>query len=180
MIAWWASNKVAANLLMAGIIIAGIMAFGRMEREVNITTPLPFFRVTVAWPGAAPQEMEEQIVIRLEEALNDLDNIDQIFSQAREGFSGVFIVADPQVDTTRFLNDIKLRVDGITSLPRGIEPPKVEQLITRNELMRIVVSGDVSEMVLKRAAEVARDEVVLLPGAAITQLFGVRSAEVSI
>ena len=180
MIAWWASNKVAANLLMAGIIIAGIMAFGRMEREVNITTPLPFFRVTVVWPGAAPQEMEEQIVIRLEDALNDLDNIDQIFSQAREGFGGVFIVADPQVDTTRFLNDIKLRVDGITSLPRGIEPPKVEQLITRNELMRIVVSGDVSEMALKRAAENVRDEVVLLPGAAITQLFGVRAEEVSI
>jgi multidrug efflux pump subunit AcrB len=180
MIAWWASNKVAANLLMAGIIIMGILSFNRMEREVNITTPLPFFRVTVVWPGAAPQEMEEQIVIRLEEALNDLDGIDQIFSQAREGFGGVFVVADPSVDETRFLNDIKLRVDGISSLPRGIEPPKVEQLITRNELMRIVVSGNVSEMALKRAAEDIRDEVVLLPGAAITQLFGVRAEEVSI
>ena len=180
MIAWWAKNKVAANLLMAGIIITGLLSMGRMEREVNLTTPLPFFRVVVTWPGAAAQEMEEQIVIRLEESLNDLDNIDQMFSQAGEGFGGVFIIADPQVDTSRFINDIKLRVDAISSFPRDIEPPRVEQLITRNELMRIVVSGDVGEMELKRAAESVRDQVVLLPGASITNLFGVRAEEVSI
>ncbi|GER00978.1 hypothetical protein JCM17845_16010 [Iodidimonas gelatinilytica] len=180
MIAWWAKNTVAANLLMFGIMLAGAMSFFNMEREVWPTLRVNWVEVTVAWPGAAPQEVEEQIILRIEESLSDLDNIDRVRSIASESVALVYIEADRSVDMDRFINDVKLRVDGISTLPSDIEPPRVREILTRNELIRVGVSGDVDERLLKRTAEKVRDEMALLPGVSIVELFGARNEEVSI
>lgn len=71
----------------------------------------------MAWPGAAPQEVEEQIILRIEESLSDLDNIDRVRSIASESVALVYIEADRSVDMDRFINDVKLRVDGISTFP---------------------------------------------------------------
>ena len=157
MIAWWTRNAVAANLLMIGIIASGILAFQAMEREVWPTIQVNWVEVTVPWPGAAPQEVEEQIVIRIEESLTDLDNIDRIRSIAAEGYATVYIEANRKVDIADFINEVKLRVDSISTLPRDIEPPRVREILTRNELIRIAVHGEVGERMLKRVAEQVRD-----------------------
>lgn len=180
MIAWWARNTVAANLLMAGILFLGISSFFAMEREVWPTFRVNWVEVTVVWPGAAPQEVEEQIVIRIEESLADLDNVLRLRSSAREGFAQVYIEANTKTDIGQFLSDVKLRVDSINSFPRDIEQPKVREVMTRNEMIRLAVHGEVDERILKRTAERMRDEVALLPGASIVTLFGARQEEVSI
>lgn len=180
MIAWWAANRVAANLLMAGILIAGLLAFLRMEREVFPTFRVNWVEITVAWPGAAPQEVEEQIVLRIEESLVDLDNIDRIRSIAVEGSARLYIEANRRVDMDRFLNDVKLRIDSISTLPADIEPPRVREILTRNEIVRLAVHGEAPEKLLKREAERVRDEISLLPGVSIVELFGAREEEVSI
>jgi multidrug efflux pump subunit AcrB len=179
-IAWWARNTVAANLLMVGIVISGILSFFAMEREVWPTFRINWVEVTVAWPGAAPQEVEEQIVIRIEESLADLDNVERLRSSAREGFAQIFIEANSKIDIGQFLSDVKLRVDSINSFPRDIEQPRVREILTRNEMIRLAVHGDVDERILKRTAERMRDEVALLPGASIVTLFGARQEEVAI
>lgn len=179
-IAWWARNTVAANLLMVGILISGILSFISMEREVWPTFRVNWVEVTVTWPGAAPQEIEEQIIIRIEDSLADLDNIKRIRSIAAENSGLIYIEASRQVDMDRFINDVKLRIDSISTLPRDIEPPRVREILTRNEMIRIGVSGDVDERILKRTAEKIRDEIALLPGASIVELFGARAEEVSI
>lgn len=180
MIAWWAANRVAANLLMAGILLAGILSFLRMEREVFPTFRVNWVEITVAWPGAAPQEVEEQIIIRIEESLVDLDNVDRVRSIAVEGSARLYIEANRRVDMDRFLNDVRMRVDSISTLPADIEPPRVREILTRNEIIRLAVHGDVPEKTLKREAERVRDEISLLPGISIVELFGVRDEEVSI
>jgi len=180
LIEWFASNKVAANFLMIGILAAGLLSYMNMEREVNITVPVPYFVITAAWPGAAPQEVEEQIVIRIEEALADLDNIDRLRSTAQEGFAQIVIEASDDVDTDRFVNEVKLRIDSISTFPRDMLQPRVQQILTRNDLIRIAVHGDVPEKLLKRTAEQVRDELVLLPGASMVEFFGMRAEEVSV
>ncbi len=180
LVSWWARNPVAANLLMIGIVVSGVLAFQRLEREVFPTFQVNFVEVSVAWPGAAPQEVEEQIIIRIEEALADLDNIDRLRSTALEGVGFVIIEANPRVDMGEFINKVKLRVDGIAILPSDVEPPRVREILTRNELIRLSVFGDVDERTLKRTAERIRDEIAVLPGASIVELFGVRNEEVSI
>lgn len=179
-ISWWAHNRVAANLLMVGIIVAGVLAFFNMDREVFPPVSDGRVAISVAWPGGAPQEVEEQIVIRIEEALADMDNIDRLNATAREGSAEIMVTANPKVDMGEFINEVKLRIDGISTFPRDILQPQVREVIQRGEMIRIAIHGDAGERVLTRTAEKVRDEIGRLPGASIIQLFGARREEVSI
>ncbi|GAA5525942.1 multidrug resistance protein MdtC [Microbulbifer aestuariivivens] len=180
LIEWWASNSVAANLAMLGIFVAGLLGFGMMEREMDPQVRFPGLEISVPWPGAAPQEVEEQIVARIEEAVSDLDNIEWVRSTSAEGFGQVYILAESNVDFPRFMNDIKIRVDGISSFPRDIEPPQVQQWVNRQEFIRVAVHGDLGERELKRLAEQLRREAATLPAVSVVNLFGTRMEEVSI
>jgi multidrug efflux pump subunit AcrB len=180
LIAWWARNSVAANLVMVGIFVAGIIGFNSMEREMAPQLRLPMLQITVSWPGAAPQEVEEQIVARIEESVRDLDSIEWVRSSSGESQGEVFILADQQVDFTQFMNDVKIRVDSISSFPTDIEPPKIQQRIERQEFMRVAVHGDIGERELKRLAEQLRREAARLTAVSVVDLFGIRQEEVSV
>jgi len=180
LIAWWARNSVAANLIMIGIFVAGTIGFSQMEREMDPHVRFPGLQIMVSWPGAAPQEVEEQIVARIEESVADLDAIEWVRSSSSEGRGEIYILAEQQVDFTQFMNDVKIRVDSISSFPRDIEPPQVQQWVNRNEFMRVAVHGDLSERELKRLAETLRREAAQLQAVTVVQLFGTRQEEVSI
>ena len=180
LIEWWARNSVAANLLMVGIFVSGIIGFSSLEREMDPQVRFPGLEIEVVWPGAAPQEVEEQIVARIEEAVSDMDAIEWVRSTSAESYGGVYILAEQQVDFTQFMNDVKIRVDSISSFPRDIEPPKVRQWVNRNEFIRVAVHGDLTERELKRLAEKLRREAAVLPAITVVELFGVRREEVSI
>ncbi|MBB4210905.1 multidrug efflux pump subunit AcrB [Rhodothalassium salexigens DSM 2132] len=179
-VAWWARNPVAANLMMFGIILAGALAFTNMDREVWPTFETTNVEVTVTWPGAGPTEVEDQILIRVEQAMNGLDNVDRIQSTAYEGFGRVIVKGRPGIDMPGFINDVKARVDAISTLPSDVEPPRVRQQVWRSPIIRVAVHGNASERVLKDAAEEMERRIAQLPGAALTDLFGVRDEEVSI
>ena len=180
LIEWWARNTVAANLLMLGIFLAGIASFTSMERELDPQVRFPGLEIAVAWPGASPQDVEEQVITRVEESVRDLDSIEWVRSFANQGSGQIYIRADEKVDFAQFLNDVKMRVDAISSLPRDIEPPRVRQWVNRNEFIRVAVHGDIGERELKRLAEKLRREAAQLPSVNIVELFGVRREEVSI
>jgi multidrug efflux pump subunit AcrB len=180
LIAWWARNSVAANLVMIGIFVAGAIGFSQMEREMDPQVRFPGLQIVVSWPGAAPQEVEEQIVARIEESVRDLDSIEWVRSSSSEGLGEVYILAENQVDFTQFMNDVKIRLDSISSFPRDIEPPQVQQWVNRNEFMRIAVHGDIGERELKRLAETLRREAAQLTAVTVVNLFGTRKEEVSI
>jgi multidrug efflux pump subunit AcrB len=180
MIEWWARNTVAANLLMLGIFAAGIFGFNSMERELDPQVQFPGLQIEVEWPGASPQEVEEQIVARIEESVRDLDGIEWVRSSSGESSGEVYILAEQQIDFAQFMNDVKIRVDSISSFPQDIEQPRVQQWVNRNEFMRVAVHGDIGERELKRLAEQLRREAAVLPAITVVQLFGVRREEVTI
>ena len=180
MIAWWANNPIAANLLMVGILLAGMLGFSAMEREA-----FPVFRtnqvaIEVAWPGAAPQEVEEQVVARIEQALTNLATVRLVYGTAQEGFGRLEVYTYPSVGIEQFLDEVKNTVDSVTSLPRDIEPPRVQRIQYRSEMIRVAVHGDLPEKQLTRLAESLRDEMQALPFVSIVDLFGTRREEVSI
>jgi multidrug efflux pump subunit AcrB len=180
LIAWWAKNTVAANLVMIGLFIAGYIGFNNMEREMNPQVRFPGLQINVAWPGATPQDVEEQIIMRIEESIRDLDEVEWVRSSAGEGQGEISILANNNADFTQFMNDVKIRVDGISSFPRDVEPPSVQQWVNRNEYIRVAISGDLNERDLKYLAEELRREAANLPAVSIVELFGTRDEEVSI
>jgi multidrug efflux pump subunit AcrB len=180
LIAWWAKNTVAANLVMIGLFIAGYIGFNNMEREMNPQVRFPGLQINVAWPGATPQDVEEQIIMRIEESVRDLDEVEWVRSSAGEGQGEISILANNNADFTQFMNDVKIRVDSISSFPRDVEPPTVRQWVNRNEYIRVAISGDLNERDLKYLAEELRREAANLPAVSIVELFGTRDEEVSI
>lgn len=180
LIEWFVHNPVAANLLMLGILLMGGIGYLNIEREAFPQVLSNTVNVSVVWPGAAPQEMEEQVIVRMEESLSDLDNIDHIRSVINESQATIQVEANSKVDMADFVNEVKIRIDGITSLPVDIEPPQVRQRPQRQEIMRLAVHGDLSEKELTRLAERIRDEVAELKNISIVELFGARAEEVSI
>jgi len=179
-IRWWADNHVAANLLMIAILVAGVVGFNKLEREIFPTIPFPGMQVIVNWPGASPKDVEQQVVSRIEESLKDLESLDWVRSESSEGWGGVFIMAESSSDFASVMDDVTSRVQGISSLPPGIEQPRISQWVTRNEMMRVAVHGDVDERTMKRLAEEMRREVAQLKGVSIVETFGTREEEISI
>ncbi len=179
-ITWFANNPVAANLLMFGILLSGLLGFAGMERETFPTFKDNSVSIGIAWPGAAPQEVEEQILFRIEESLKDIDNVWRVYSTAEEGFANIEVHTYPSVDIDEFLNQVKNAVDSANSLPRDIENPRIQRRIFRNEMLRVAVHGHLDERSLTRLAEDLRDEMAALPYVSIVNLFGTRREEVSI
>ncbi|HNR76949.1 MAG TPA: efflux RND transporter permease subunit, partial [Parvularculaceae bacterium] len=91
LITWWAKNPIAANLLLIAILIAGFFGFSRIEREVFPSASFNGATINVAWPGASPQEIEEQIILRIEEAISGVDGVKHIDSVARENSATINI-----------------------------------------------------------------------------------------
>ncbi len=180
LIAWWAKNPVAANLVMVGLFVAGIIGYGNLEREMDPQVRFPGLQIQVNWLGATPQDVEEQIVSRIEESVRDLDEIEWVRSSSGEGQGQVYILANQNADFTQFMNDVKIRVDSISSFPNDIEQPTVNQWVNRDEYIRVAISGELGERELKHLAEKLRREAAQLPSISIVELFGTRNEEVSI
>lgn len=180
LIAWWARNNVAANLLMLGIMVSGLLAYFQMERELDPKVNFNGITIEAAWPGASPQDVEEQIIARIEEAVSDLDSIDTIQGNANEGAGRVQMRAFETVDFTTFQNEVKQRVDSIATFPTTMEPLRIRRWTNDYAYMRLALSGDVPEKELKHLADRMRKEVLGLEHVSLVTLFGTREEEVSV
>lgn len=182
MIKWWASNPVAANLLMTALFIGGLVSFFTIDRELEPYIEFPGAIIDVTWLGASPQDVEEQIVVRLEEALSSVQGVHRMQSFAGESGGTIVVEGTSDLDEGRFLEEIKRKVDAINTFPSAAERPQMRLFRNRNEVIRVAVSGDnsVSERDLKRFAEKTRREIAQFSTVPDVELFGVRGEEVSI
>ncbi|MFW5845090.1 MAG: efflux RND transporter permease subunit, partial [Planctomycetota bacterium] len=161
LIAWFARNHVAANLLMLAIVMAGLMAaFFDVRREFFPSLTADSVTVSVAYPGATPVEVEQGIVLRVEEAVADLPGIDELRSEAREGFAQVTIDVAKDFSRREMLADVKTQVDAITTFPDDAEEPIVDSPALRAEVMLLSLSGDVPPVELRQLAEQVRDDLL--------------------
>ena len=126
-IAWFARNTVAANLLMIFIILMGVNGIvNRLPVEVFPQFSPDEVEIRVTYRGATPEQMEESVAIPLENIIADLPGIEEIKTSASEGSVRIEIEVEPGHAARDLLEDVKSRVDSINSLPEGIEPPVVK------------------------------------------------------
>ena len=153
MVEWFARNSVAANLLMVFLVISGLIAAFGVSSEVMPTMSLDRLQIDVPYLGAAPDEVEEAVCVRIEEAILGVDGIKQIISTASEGMGRVTVELEVSADARRVLDDIKGRVDAIDTFPEETEKPIMQELIGRHRVIDLAVSGQADELALKMAAE---------------------------
>lgn len=179
-IAWFVGHGVAANVLMMAVVVGGALSLFSVKREIFPETSPPIVRVSVPYPGAAPEEVEAGIVLRIEEAVQDIAGVKEIRGIAAEGSGTVTVELSRGADAQRVLNDVKSRVDAITSFPDEAEEPIVEQPVIRSEVLTVAISGPASERVLRRLAENVRDDLLDMAGITQVELAAVRPYEISI
>ena len=181
MIAWFARNSVAANILMVTILILGAWSVKeRIPLEVFPAFERDTINIAVSYRGATPAEVEEAAVIRIEEAISDLTGIEQINSSAMESAGMVQVEVEKGRDPRALLDDIKNKVDAINSFPDEVERPIYSLQEFHREVISVAVSADLPDQELRRLGEQVRDDLVALPQVSIADLMGVRAYEISV
>ncbi len=179
-IAWMVHNRVTPNLIMIFLLLGGIFTLTRIKQEVFPEFSLDMVNISVAYPGASPEEVETGIVLAIEEAVRGIEGVKQISSTAREGSGTVSVELLADADQQKAYQDIQQEVDRISTLPEDAEDPQVVLAMRRREVMDMQVFGNTSELVLRAVAEEVRDRLLQEDGITQIELDGVREYEMKI
>jgi len=181
MIAWFTKNHVAANLLLVTLLLSGLFSLSsKIPLEVFPSFETDMISVGVSLRGATPEDVEQGVTIRIEEAVQDLEGIKQIFSRSSEGSGSVTIEVESGYDPRELLADIKSRVDAINTFPGDAEKPIVALAERKREVIAVTVSSDYGEKETREYAETVRDQILRLPNVTQVELSGVRDYELAI
>ena len=180
LIRWFVDNPIAANLLMIAMLLGGYFSVDSVKKETFPTFTGDVINISMVYPGAGPSEVEQQIVVRIEEAISDLPGIYQITSESRESYGNVSVVVTEGFDVRTLISDIKVRVDAINTFPVAAERPTIQQFVYREFLMWMALYGDADLRTMKNLAYQIRDEMSVLPGISEVLVTGLKTDEVAI
>ena len=179
-VSWFVRDPVASNLLTILIFIGGIFGAMSMGKEVFPSVQVDYIRIMMPYLGAGPEEVEEQILIPIEEAIHNIDGVAGLDSVAWQGGGQVLVEVEVGYDKTKLTNHIQTNIDTITTFPRETERPEVAEVIFRERVMTVALSGDVATDVLIDFAEKVRDDLSRLPEVESVDLQGIREPVISI
>ena len=179
-IAYMASNGVAANLLMLAILAAGLVSLTGLEREAWPEVPFYTIEVSMAYPGANPEEIEESIVIKIEDQVSGLEDVNTVRSVAAPGMASVRVEMNSGVDMDQALDDVGSAVARIQTFPAGAERPEIREMSNGQSVIRMILHGEMSERSLKELAHQIEDEFAALPEVSLVEVSGMREYEISI
>lgn len=179
-VSWMAQNGVAANLLMVFLLVAGFFSMSSIVQEVFPEFSMDTVQISVEYPGATPEEIEESIVQRIEERIKSVDGVTEFTASASENVGSVSAEVSIDKDISRVLDDIKAEVDRIVTFPEQVEQPTVQEITNRQSALRIAIYGDVSERALKEVAYRVEEELSNLSEITYVETSGVRSYEISV
>ena len=182
LIAYFAGNPVAANLLMLLLIVGGILSGRQLAVQYLPELDLRTVIVTVSAPGASPREVEKDINRRVEESVIGLPGVGRVVGSAAEGLGTIRIELAPFARSDTVLDDVRNAVDAIENFPpRNAEQPEVELSRASLEVMTLAVSSArFTENELRLTAENVRAELLGLPSISQVTLRGSRDREITI
>jgi len=181
MIAWFVKNSVAANLLMITIFLAGLFSLStQIPLEVFPSFATDRISINVSLRGSTPEDAEKGVAIRIEEAVQDLDGIEQITSRSTEGSASVIIEVTSGYDPREMLADIKSRVDAINTFPVDAEKPIVALAQRKRNVISVTVSSDYGEKEIREFAQQISDDLLTMPSITQLSLSGIRNYEINI
>ncbi len=173
------------NLFLILVLLMGSASFLNLKRNSMPNVDFKMMFVTTIYPGAAPEDVEVNVTIPIEEQLQEVAGIKELESFSGENYSLVFIEIEPDVkDIEEVKRDVNKAVDRVSGLPTEIpDKPLVTELKTDIfPVFEVAISGNhvVSELDLRKYAKTIEDKIKLLPGVGGTSKVGYRKREVHI
>ena len=175
-----AKNHVAANILMMALVVGGLIVMSDIKQEVFPEYELDIVDVSVSYPGATPEEVEEGIILAMEEEIRDLEEMERVTAIAKEGRASITVELLSGANADKVVQEIKNSIDRITSLPEDAERPAINLKKRRRGVLNLALYGDVDERSLFYFAQSIREELLGLKTVTQVELRGVRNPEISI
>jgi len=179
-IAWFARNSVAANLLMIFILVGGFLTINTINKQMFPQVKINWLSYVAPYPGAAPQEVEEGITIKIEEALETVQGLKRVITYSNRNSSNGWFEVELDYDPQVVLEEVKSAIDSISSFPDGMERITVEREKFRQEVMYISLYGDLTNGELKEIGRTVHNEIQELPYINTSELFSGLDYEISI
>ena len=181
MISWFAKNSVAANLLMFTIVGIGLFSMIKLiPLEIFPAYEKDEIRISMSLKGATPEDVEQGLTIRIEEAIADLEGIKHIRSSSSEGKALVKVEVDKGYDPKDLLSEVKSRVDAVNTFPDDAQRAVIEKTVWKREVIVVTLSSNYDEKEIREYAQNIRDGLVHIQGITQAELTGVRDYEITI
>jgi multidrug efflux pump subunit AcrB len=179
-IAWMARNPVAANLLMFVILVGGLVGAFQVKQEIFPEFDLDMVTISVPYPGATPDDVEQGIVRPIEEAVRGVDGVKRVSSTSGEGSGMVSVELLLDAEPNKVLGDVENAVNRITVFPLEAEEPVVSLATRRSTVISLVVAAELELAPLHEVAERARMALLAHPEITQVELQGVPPLELAI
>lgn len=160
LIEYFVKYPILANVLIALTLIGGVVSFLNTKKSFFPTAKDRVINISVVYPGASPEEMEEGVTTKIEESLKSTAGIDEITSTSSENSASISILTLDNYDIDEIYTEVKNAVDGISSFPAGAEKPIIFKQRQRSTAQWIGLTGDVSLKTLKYYAESVEDDLM--------------------
>lgn len=179
-IRWFVDKPAVANLLALILIAGGLLAIPLTRQETLPNVPLERIGIVATLTGAAPAVVEQRLCTPLETAIYGVEGLSDVRSESREGSCSITVDVVEGYDSKDVRDRIAARVDTLENLPPDAGRPKVEDVIFRNRVARLLLAGDASPRDLHRIAWRMRDSLLEQPAITEVELEGLPEREVSV
>jgi hydrophobic/amphiphilic exporter-1 (mainly G- bacteria), HAE1 family len=207
LVKWAVANTPAMNTIMVGVLLVGVLSAATMRREIFPEFELEILLVTVPYPGASPEEVEDGICRKIEEAVRSIDGIKKQTSVAGEGVG--YMVLELRTDVKnvqKVLGEVRSEIDRIPSFPLLAEDPEIKQITLRQQAINVAVlapeepkapaasdgsgvrsqgsgvtkSDAERQLQLREVAELVRDELLQLPEVSQANILGALNYQIDV
>ena len=155
-IRWFTRRPAVANLLMLVLVIGGVLAMGKTRQETLPNVPLDRLGIMVNFPQAAPDRVEALVCMPLENALYGIEGLAEMITEAREGLCSITVDIEQGYQTRVVLEQVRTALDALDTLPARAGRPRVQELVVRNRVARLVLSGELAPWALYALAREVR------------------------
>ena len=172
-------NKVAANFLMWFLIIAGLYYWFNLVRDFFPPLEQEQALLELRYTNASPEEIEKSVTRKVERAVEEIKEVEKVFSQVVEGASFTTVTFEDGADPKKLMNDLQNKINEIKSeLPEEVEDPIFIEVRPLIPALGTVISGNISEDRLREEARNIRDDFLDLPEVSEIKMLGIRDREI--
>lgn len=180
LIAWFAANPVAANLLMVIILLGGMLSLVRIDKQAFPSFSPSWVGLTALYPGAGPSEIEESVCIPIEEAVHDLSGIKQIKTTAMDGQCTIQVEILQDYPMQSLVNGLRARTQSLRNLPQAVERVDIDDIGWEAAAITVILRGNTDKLTLRHLAEQIRDELGALEGVRRATLWSKIAYEIAV
>jgi multidrug efflux pump subunit AcrB len=170
LIAFFAGNPVAANLMMVFIIVMGLISYFTIQRQMFPNFEINYININATYRGASPQEIEESIIVKIEESLKDVTEIKKLVGRAFRNSGSISLEIYPDEKLTDVLDKVKARVDSIATFPADMEPVQISQVEFKQEVVEMALVADLPLTDLKPLAKQIERELLELDNVSLASI----------